>query len=59
MDSEKGNRVFARGHNVPPPWFLEPKKSLVLIGLNAVTNFLSQRSDVNCHTVKSQIFVRY
>ena len=19
MDSEKGNRVFARGHNVPPP----------------------------------------
>ena len=36
MDSEKGNRVFARGHNVPPPplpWFLEPKKSLVWIGL--------------------------
>ena len=33
MDSEKGNRVFARGHNVPPPWFLEPKKSQVWIGL--------------------------
>ena len=33
MDSEKGNRVFARGHNVPPPWFLEPKKSLVWLGL--------------------------
>ena len=33
MDSEKGNRVFARGHNVPPPWFLEPQKSLVWIGL--------------------------
>ena len=26
MDSEKGNRVSARGHNVPPPWFLEHKK---------------------------------
>ena len=29
MDSEKGNRVFARGHNVPPPppfGFWSPKK---------------------------------
>ena len=27
MDSEKGNRVFARGHNVPPPLvFGAPKK---------------------------------
>ena len=36
MDSEKGNRVFARGGGgtmCPPPWFLEPKKSLVWIGL--------------------------
>ena len=34
MDSEKGNRVFARGAQcAPPPWFLEPKKSLVWIGL--------------------------
>ena len=33
MDSEKGNRVFARG-TMCPPWFLEPKKSLVWIGLN-------------------------
>ena len=35
MDSEKGNRVFARGAQCapPPPWFLEPKKSLVWIGL--------------------------
>ena len=40
MDSEKGNRVFARGHNVPPPppWFLEPQKSLVWIGLK-LTSF--------------------
>ena len=29
MDSEKGNRVLLGGHNVPPPWFLEPTKSLV------------------------------
>ena len=36
MDSEKGNRVFARGAQcAPPPWFLEPKKSLVWIELNA------------------------
>ena len=27
--SEKGNRVFARGAQCAPPWFLEPKKSLV------------------------------
>ena len=33
MDSEKGNRVFARGAQCAPPWFLEPKKSLVWIGL--------------------------
>ena len=34
MDSEKGNRVFAGGAQcAPPPWFLEPKKSLVWIGL--------------------------
>ena len=34
MDSEKGNRVFARGHNVPPPLvFGAQKKSLVWIGL--------------------------
>ena len=33
MDSEKGNRVFVRGAQCAPPWFLEPKKSLVWIGL--------------------------
>ena len=40
MDSEKGNRVFARGAQCapPPPWFLEPKKSLVWMGLNQSTN---------------------
>ena len=27
MDSEKGNRVFARGHNVPPLVFGAQKKS--------------------------------
>ena len=26
MDSEKGNRVFARGHNVPPLLFGAQKK---------------------------------
>ena len=36
MDSEKGNRVFARGHNVPPLGFWSPKKSLVWIGLRKV-----------------------
>ena len=36
MDSEKGNRVFARGAQCAPPWFLEPKKSLVWIGLKAL-----------------------
>ena len=36
MDSEKGNRVFARGAQCAPPWFLEPKKSLVWIGLREV-----------------------
>ena len=35
MDSEKGNRVFARGHNVPPPWFLEPPKKPGLDRVNA------------------------
>ena len=34
MDSEKGNRVFAWGGTMCPPWFLEPKKSLVWIGLS-------------------------
>ena len=37
MDSEKGNRVFARGAQCAPPWFLEPKKSLVWIGLTQDT----------------------
>ena len=43
MDSEKGNRVFARGAQCappPPPWFLEPKKSLVWIGLKKKTDSL-------------------
>ena len=31
MKSEKGNRVFARGHNVPPPRFLELKKLVGII----------------------------
>ena len=33
MDSEKGNRVFARGAQCATPWFLEPPKSQVWIGL--------------------------
>ena len=33
MDSEKGNRVLLGAH-CAPPWFLEPKKSLVWIGLS-------------------------
>ena len=39
MDSEKGNRVFARGAQCAPPWFLEPKKSLVWIGLSTFLFF--------------------
>ena len=35
MDSEKGNRVFARGHNVPPLVFGAQKKP----GLDRVKGF--------------------
>ena len=41
MDSEKGNRVFARGAQCAPPWFLEPKKSLVWIGLRQVLLYMA------------------
>ena len=42
MDSEKGNRVFARGAQCapPPPWFLEPQKNLVWIGLIKAETFM-------------------
>ena len=45
MDSEKGNRVFARGGGgtmcppPPPPWFLEPIKSRVGLTTTAMILF--------------------
>ena len=53
MDSEKGNRVFARGHNVPPPplVFGAQKKP----GLDRVKEVLREREEKKRKKRRKQI----